>query len=321
MQNAYQACAASTAVIAIASGAGLQTAFTTLGHSPRLTEQLKGELATLLELHTTRPRGTFAQLLALHDFLSTCDVPIDYARRRHTFQEPRHPSRRLARRVAEECGLRQTERLTAFMGWYVFELLTGDDILFTDRYLDVLAGHRRAYAILRERWQADTPLTLLRVAERALQVNHLDEPITWSPRTAEDGSFYAPAPDRRRQLTGWDSRPVRGESRYMTGLDGRPLSEVVTIAEQADNHSERRLRIDLARFMLVAENLDMSAASRLLAVSAGTVSQSTSRLERRLGHQFFERTSRGLILTPSGQQLLRLVAASHIDPLTAGRAT
>lgn len=320
-QAAYQACAASTAIVAIASGAGLSTAFAALGHSPRLSDQLKGELAGLLDLHTTRPSGTFAQLLALHDFLSTCVVPIDYARRRHTFQEPRRPSRRLARRVAEESGLRQTERLTAFMGWRVYELLTGNDVLFTDPYLDLLAGHRRAYVALRQHWLAAPPPTLLRVAERALQVNHLDEPITWAPKRAVDGSLYAPAPDKTRQLSGWENRPARGESRCMSALDGRPLHEVVTIAEEPDNYSERRLRVDLARFLLVAETLEMAAASRLLHVSAATVSDSTRRLERRLGHQLFERTTRGLILTIPGQQLQRLVAKSRIDPLTDGRAS
>lgn len=320
-QAAYEACAASTAMVAIASDASLHTAFAALGHSPRLAEQLKGELAGILDLQIARPSGAFAQLLELHDFLSTTAVPIDYARRRHTFQEPRRPSRRLARRVSEESGLRQTERLTAFMGWYVHELLTGNDLLFTDPYLDLLAGHRRAYATLREHWHAEPPPTLLRVAERALQVNHLDEPITWSPRRADDGSFYGPAPDKIRQLSGWHDRPARGESRHLTALNGRPLDEVVTIAEQPDNHSERRLRIDLARFMLVAETLEMAAASHRLGVTASTLSDSTRRLERRLGHQLFERRPRGLILTRPGHQLRRLLDLTSIDPSTDGRAS
>lgn len=320
-QSAYEACAASTAMIAIASGAALQTAFTALGHSPRLTEQLKGELGDLLDLDATAPTGTFAQLIALHDFISTTVVPIDYARRRHTFGEPRRPSRRLARRVAEESGLRQTERLTAFMGWYVYELLTGNDILFTDSHLDLFAGHRRAYATLRAHWNSDQPPTLLRVAERALQVNHLDEPITWSPRKADNGSVYAPAPDMTRQLDGWTNRPPRGESRHLSAMDGRPFHEIVTIAEQPGNHGERRLRVDLARFVLVADTLDMSTAGRRLDLSGGTLSTSTQRLERRLGHDLFRRTSRGLTLTESGHDLKRLLAKSQITPHLDGRAS
>lgn len=319
--GAYAACAASTALLSIASGAALHAAFTGLGHSPRLTEQLKGELADLLDLHTKRTTGTFAKLLELHDFLSSCAVPIDYARRRRTFQEPRRPSRRLARRVAEESGLRQTERLTSFMGWYVHELLTGDDILFTEPYLDLLAGHRRAYADLRQRWQADPSPTLLRVAERALQVNHLDEPITWAPKRRADGTVHAPDPDVTRQLNGWVNRTARGESRYIGSHDGRPLHEVVTIAEQPDNHSDRRLRIDLARFALAAEFREMRAASRPLKLTASAMSDSIRRLERRLGHQLFERTSRGLVLTQTGQHLQRLLAASRIDALIDGRAS
>ncbi|HTW16164.1 MAG TPA: TniQ family protein [Nocardioides sp.] len=320
-QAGYYACAASTAIVAIASGAGLHTAFASLGHSPRLVKQLKGELAGILDLQTARPSGTFAQLLALHDFLSTVDVPIDYARRRYTFQEPRRPSRRLAQRVSEESGLRQTERLTAFMGWHVHELLTGHDLLFTDPYLDLLAGHRRAYATVREHWRAEPPPTLLRVAERALQVNHLDEPITWSPRRTGQGSFFGPAPDMTRQLGGWDERPARGASRHLSAYDGRPLDEVITIAERPDNHSERRLRIDLARFQVVAESSTMTIASHRLGLTPSTLSESTRRLERRLGHQLFDRTPRGLQLTQPGRHLRRLLAQSSITPLIDGRAS
>lgn len=319
-QESYRGCAASTALLAIASGAGLHTALSALGHSPRLAEQLKGELAGILDLQTTSPRGTFAELLALHDYLSATIVPIDYARRRSTFQEPRRPSRRLARRVCKESGLRQTERLTAFMGWFVHELLTGHDILLTDPFLTLLAGHRRDYATLRAHWRAEPPPTLLRVAERALQVNRLHEPITWSPLRAEDGSYYAPVPDMTRQLNGWTSLPARGESRHLSTFDGRPLSEVVIIAEQATTYGERRLRIDLARFALVAENLEMSAASLRLGLAANTLSNSTRRLERRLGHQLFERTPGGLILTQPGRQLHHLISQSSIEPLIDGRS-
>lgn len=317
--SGYQSCAASTGLLAIASNAAVNDAFSSLDLSPRLAEHLRRELASMLDLDSDRHNGSFARLLLIHDFLSGITIPIDYARRRRTFKEVQRPSRRLARRVADESGLRQTERLTAFMGWHVHELLTGNDILLSEQCLDLLAGHRRAYTELRQRWRQEPPPTLLRVAERALQVNHLDEPITWAPKRLHGGTLIAPAAYLDRQLNGWDKRPSRGESRQLVTLNGQPMPDVVALAENPSTFGERRLRTDLARFWLVAEARNMSTAARQLRLHPGTFSSSTRRLEQRLGHVLFLRTSRGLIPTQHGHQLHRLVTKSSIEPSAHAR--
>lgn len=62
---------------------------------------------------------------------------------------------------------------------------------------------------------------------------------------------------------------------------------------------ERRLEI----FVAVAERLSFSAASRVLHVSQPAVSQQVAALERELGAQLFERSSRHVRLTAAGAAL------------------
>lgn len=58
-------------------------------------------------------------------------------------------------------------------------------------------------------------------------------------------------------------------------------------------------------FQMVADTGSITAASKTLCLSYGKVSRDLEELERMLGHQLFERSSRGLELTSVGEDILR----------------
>lgn len=71
---------------------------------------------------------------------------------------------------------------------------------------------------------------------------------------------------------------------------------------------------DLAVFVAVAQHASFSEASRRLAVPTSTVSRAVARLEEGLGVSLLRRTSRTVVATSEGRQLV-LHAAGHVDGL------
>jgi len=80
----------------------------------------------------------------------------------------------------------------------------------------------------------------------------------------------------------------------------------------------------LQSFTAVAEQGSLSAAARVLGGSQPTMSRHISALEAELGLRLFDRTSGGLVLTPTGIDLLQHArqmaqAASHLSLAATGR--
>jgi len=78
-------------------------------------------------------------------------------------------------------------------------------------------------------------------------------------------------------------------------------------------------------FLVTAEEGSLSAAARTLGMAQPTVGRQVSALEAELGVSLFERTNSGLILTPSGTDLLAQVktmadAAANVYRLASGHA-
>lgn len=60
---------------------------------------------------------------------------------------------------------------------------------------------------------------------------------------------------------------------------------------------------DLASFILVVEEGSFTAAAKQLGVTPSALSKLVTRLEKSLSTKLFERTTRSLIITPTGQQV------------------
>lgn len=78
-------------------------------------------------------------------------------------------------------------------------------------------------------------------------------------------------------------------------------------------------------FLVTAEEGSLSAAARALGMTQPTLSRQVDALEEELSLVLFERAGRGLILTPSGLELLEHVrgmgeAASHVSRAASGQS-
>jgi len=70
-------------------------------------------------------------------------------------------------------------------------------------------------------------------------------------------------------------------------------------------------RQDIEVFLALADELHFARTAARLHVSAATISQTVSKLERRFGAPLFLRTTRRVALTPLGQQLLDDLGPAH----------
>src|SRR6185369_13845200 len=77
---------------------------------------------------------------------------------------------------------------------------------------------------------------------------------------------------------------------------------------------------DLSVFVCVARQQSFVAASRRLTIPTSSVSRAVARLEEELGVQLLRRTSRSVVLTDEGRQLLER-AAAHLEGLEEALAS
>lgn len=315
LRDGYGALAASIALMAMATRTGILRASMRLGH-PHLGTIIEKQLASVLGLDHEPDEDhdptLFDDLLLLHGALVAGHVPIDYARRRRTFTEPVPPAERTARQIAREIGQRPTPRLRRFMGWWVYEILTGGDVLLHERRLEMHATHRLAYARQRSQWLAHPPPELLRRAEHALLRNRLDEPLTWSPVRHLDGSWHCPSARIERQLD-WSNRPGRSSTRLDgSTTDGLDLHDAVRFACSTQTLAAHRLAVKLARFAAVADIGAITKAAGHIGIKQSSLSSSIATLERELSASLIDRNGFGVSLTPAGRHLHRLLRGTPI---------
>lgn len=304
--HGYTALAGSAALLSVGTDPNIKRASERLGHL-HLAGRVQRDISVVLGLADPDSTEFFDDLLSLHDLLATTTVPIDYARRRRTFPLPVPPAARTARRIARELGLRPTPRLTRYMGWWVFEELTGNDVLLREQHLQVHASHRIAYARQRDVWNADPPVALLRRAEHALLVNRLDEPLVWSPLRSADGGWVCAPTDTKRLLAGWTNRRGRRSSRPGTGaVEGLQLREAVAFAASGQSLAADRLAVRIARFAVVVEVGTITQAAKRIGIRQPTVSACLTTLERDLSVTLLDRGTHGFTITPAGRELQRL---------------
>jgi len=77
------------------------------------------------------------------------------------------------------------------------------------------------------------------------------------------------------------------------------------------NHRHVTLR-QFRYFIAVAESGSVAAASRTLNIAQSAVTKAMLELEGELGNQLFERTSKGMMLTPQGHRFLPARARSSV---------
>lgn len=320
--SGYVAVAASVALLSLGTRVSTRQACERLGVG-HLGSMVESELTQVLGLASGRHEDGDAELLnnllLLHDELTANAVPIDYVRRRRTFTSPVPPAERTARRIARALDKRPTLRLRRFMGWWIFELLTGSDVLLSPHHLSVHASHRLAYRRQRSEWEANPPSALLRRAEHALLRNRLDEPLTWAPVVGLDGRWRCPAPTIVRQLD-WSNRDGRATGRPAGGEAALGLQDAVNFAASRQSLKATRLAEKLARFSTVARAGAITAAARQMGMSQSVLSASMTRLELELGMSLIDRTRRGSSLTREGRQLHRLIQASTLAHQALGFA-
>lgn len=77
----------------------------------------------------------------------------------------------------------------------------------------------------------------------------------------------------------------------------------------------------LRALAVLAEELSFTRAARRLGVAQPALSAQISRIERRLGRKLVERSTRSVVLTPAGQDLVararRVLAEADGDPPAA----
>ncbi|MDO7868161.1 TniQ family protein [Nocardioides jiangxiensis] len=308
---------AMVALLTAATSLSLKSGCEALGHG-YLSGRVSRETKRLFEAVSAATDGDpFAMLLAVHDALTTGRVPVDYARRRRAFRNPVPLADRTSKRVARELGMRPTAQLGRFMSWWVFEQLSGSDVLLSEDRLDIHGAVRSAYARVRNEWDREPPKGLLRRAEQALLLNCIDEPITWAPILDSNGTWSCPAPDLTRQLD-WSHRRARTSARPVAAPGAAlSLADLVALALSEQSNDSDRLAIFLARFHEVAKVESISKAASRIGIQQPTLSVSMKQFERERSLTLLDRRHHSVHLTPEGAALHRLLQQRPITHVSA----
>lgn len=255
-------------------------------------------------------------------YLSANPPPICYWRRRRQFTVIPGMTRRLERRVWVALGIPFTSKHRAFQ-WSglletrLAEILTGSDQL----HLLLDTSRRIQFRKMRNKYGAELDEALAPLGERLLLRHRLDEPLTWSPLCAPDGTWGQVA-DSDRRLPGWNepSYVFRTGSRAFSD-NGRGSRQRLDLpaAVMFDSTSRERVRIALAHI----EQQNARAAARQLGVDPAVVIPATTWLQEHSDEALFTRTShrREVRLTLAGRrfinQLQRTLAAADRRELNA----
>lgn len=302
--------AASAALLAIGSTRGVRSALDRIGH-PHVAARVRADWHRAFDSEND---GMFETLLALHHCLVEGVVPINYARRRRSFAAPIAVGHRKARRIARELDVALTETVIRHASWYVFELLTGSNVLLTPALLDLWAPHRLAYRRQRAAWIVADPQVLREVAEQELLRLRINEPLTWHPEP--DGREWGLPPPALHLLPGWGQggRTMRGHARLTrSDISGYALDEAVALASHGNTMTARHIARNLNRFAAVAAGGSIRAGAAALGVTIGTLSVQMADLERDLATTLLDRTGPCATLTADGRDLLRLVNERRDD--------
>lgn len=315
--------AASAALITVGSNHGLHASLQRVGHE-HLFDRVRRDWRSSFG---DEDDGYFQALVELHDELTRGAVPIDYGRRRRTFPVPEDIGPRVMRQTATALDRPLTKRLEHFAAWYVWELLTGSNVLLSPRMLDLWGAHRLHYRRQRARWNEDRPSCLMRIAEQELLKRRIDEPVYWAPVRLAPG-WMLPPDDQPRLLAEWSRtrRPMRGGVRPPPGsIGGYSLGDAVAVALHQRTETGRRMARNLIRFRAVVEEGSIRAAGTRLGVTAGTLSVQIRDLECDLGVTLFDRAHGSVRPTATGHQLLGLIVIHEslrvgaLASITAGR--
>ena len=304
---------ATVALLTAASATPLSTACETLGHA-HLARRVAHETRKFFAALALTDHDPFDDILRLHDAITAHAVPIDYERRRRAFPRPAPLKQRTVVKIAHELQQRPTPRLSRFMSWWVYEQLTGNDVLLQPDLLELPGAIRSVYGRQRARWDAEPPRGLLRRAEHALLVNRIDEPITWSPVQSADRTWRCPPANPERQLD-WSHRTRRASSRpAASAIEDLTLDQIVLLARSGQSTRSDRLAVMLARFQAVAMTGSITQAARLAGISQPTMSVAMRNLETEIATPLLQRGHHAISLTPQGVDLSQLLRRR---PLTA----
>lgn len=273
-----------------------------------LAQRVKYETGKLFrELVARGGEDVLDEFLALHDAVAAMAVPIDYERRRRVFANPKPLKQQTARQAARDLGLRPTDRLARFMSWWIWDQLTGNDVLLTLRLLELPGPVRAAYHRQRASWDREQPLILLRRAEHALLVNRIDEPISWSPVRHSDGTWDTSTAVPERQLD-WFHRPGRRFSaRTSADVSRMRDADVVALAFAGQTAATRRLALRLDRFYEFAQGPTVRVAAQRLGIQQQVLSRNIAGLEADLGRSLVERNHMSSTPNPAGVSLCRAI--------------